>query len=260
MPDETNFIRYWKVSPGVGAEYWEEFRDNKWISIGWLYGTDLRRTKFGDLTKNPDKGLLIKLLRWDSPEEEIYSDKQISKWADIIKLFHKIEIGDQVFIYDKNFHINAMGEVTGEYEFEKDFDYQHTKKVKWLKIFRNPPDNEPLDIKPILNKLEKKAFVPTVMEISEKDWNTISNHATKTSDVSIETSRAKTTFSDEILKELFIQAFDELDLKYKYIDEAITKMKQIANDRNDQLPEDWEKVAREKIKNEWVTNIENKKN
>lgn len=92
-----------------------------------------------------------------------YTDKQISSWADIIIRFFEIKPGHKVIVYGKSFHINALAEVIGEYEFNKNFNFPYIKRVKWLQIFEKP-----LDIKPILSNLEKQAFRPTVVDISKK--------------------------------------------------------------------------------------------
>lgn len=60
---------------------------------------------------------------------------------------------------------------------------------------------------------------------------------------------------DDIFKNLFTQAIKELGLKEgRYIDDVILKMKQIAYDKREQLPEDWEETVREKIENDWTSN------
>ncbi|MFZ3383314.1 MAG: AAA family ATPase [Candidatus Methanoperedens sp.] len=170
MTDGNAGIRYWKISPGQGAEHWDEFRDNNWISIGWCHEIDWRKTKYHDLTINPDKKEIIETLRECYQGEDV-TDRQFMIWADIIKMFFEIKPGDKVIVYDKKFHINAMCEVIGEYKFEKDFDYPHTKKVSWKKIF-----SPPLNIKPI--KLDTKMGVPrTVIKMTAKDWDTIYNYA-----------------------------------------------------------------------------------
>lgn len=186
MPKDDTNIRYWKVSPGKGAYHWEDFRVNNWISIGWYNKKDWRKTKHGDLTANPDKEKIIEVLRDYSKDKDI-SDRQFMSWADIIKLFLEIKPGDKVVVYDKKFHINAMCEVIGEYKFEKDFVFSHTKKVNWIKIFGSHFDengnslNEdavPLDIRPIKDMLETIIWVPkTVIKMTKKDWDTIYNYA-----------------------------------------------------------------------------------
>jgi hypothetical protein len=305
MPDVNAGIRYWKISPGERAWFWPKCRDNNLICLGWCRDTDWRKTKFGDLARNPNKELIEKVLTeeylkilaswenipgsdsnrllnflkksqfeqyWDDTEYEKlstnaiikilgdikvpdnitnrkiadeffntvkamdidwddgakiektnedktvrvlygenvaeitldenkkkgiliinkeqydnplvikkengkfniyrYTDNQINTWADIIKDFLEIKPGHMVIVWDKNFHINAMAEVIGEYEFKKEFEYPHIKKVKWQTIFK-----EPLYIKPILSNLEKQAFRPTVIELTKKDWDTIYNYA-----------------------------------------------------------------------------------
>lgn len=163
-------VRYWKVSPGVGAENWEECKENSCISIGWTnYKQDWRQTEYGDLTKNQDKEKIMMVLRKYYPEA---TGRQVSKYADIIIKFFEIKPGDKIIAYDKKFHINAIGEVKGEYDFKYKLDYPHIKKVKWLRIF-----DKPLDIRPLKNQLTKIWLPPTVIEMTEKDWNTIDSYS-----------------------------------------------------------------------------------
>ncbi len=164
---DRNEVGYWKVSPGKGAENWEECKIKDCISIGWTnYRKDWRLTKYGDLTKNHDKEKIFEVLREVYPEK---TDRQVSKYADIIIEFFKIKPGDKIIAYDKKFHINALGEVKVDYDFKNEFNYPHIKKVKWLRIF-----DKPLDIRPLKNQLDTKIWLPpTVIEMIEKDWNTI---------------------------------------------------------------------------------------
>lgn len=163
-------VRYWKVSPGKGAINWEECKNKKCISIGWRkYRKDWRQTEYGDLTKNHDKEKIMEVLRKYYPEK---SDRQVSKYADIIILFFEIKPGDKIIAYDKNLHINAIGEVKGEYDFKYEFEYPHIKKVKWLRIF-----DKPLNIRPIKNQLTHIWGPPTVIKMTEKDWNTIDSYS-----------------------------------------------------------------------------------
>ncbi|MDD5615783.1 MAG: AAA family ATPase [Candidatus Methanoperedens sp.] len=161
-------IRYWKISPGKGAENWEVCRDNNIISIGWNETEDWRKTKFGDLTTNTDNEKIKMVLKNYYPK---FNSMEIGQSSAIIRLFLEIKPGDKVVVYDKNYHINAMCKVIGEYEFEEDYDYPHTKKVEWIKIF-----SPPFDIRPI--KLDTKMGVPkTVIKMTERDWNAIYNYA-----------------------------------------------------------------------------------
>lgn len=64
------------------------------------------------------------------------------------------------------------------------------------------------------------------------------------------------TNSVEILNILFNQATIELGLnKNLYVDDVLLKMKQIAEVKGEQLQNNWENVAREKIRNEWATEM-----
>ncbi|WAM22573.1 MAG: hypothetical protein OI715_00335 (plasmid) [Candidatus Methanoperedens sp.] len=60
---------------------------------------------------------------------------------------------------------------------------------------------------------------------------------------------------EDRLTVIFKQAIEELGLKEgRYIDDVILKMKQIADNKREQLSEGWEETVREKIENEWASN------
>ena len=243
MAEENADVNYWKISPGKGAEYWDEFKDNNWISIGWYNNNDWRETKSGDLTVNSDRAKIIDVLR-DYYEDE-RTDRQIKASTAIIKLFLEIKPGDKVIVYDKKFHINSMCEVIGEYKFEKDFRFSHTKKVKWIKIFGphldekgNECDEEvaPLDIRPIINTLETNISVPkTVIKMNKNDWDTIYNYA---SAIPSET---------HITKDLIEKALNEMGKTIASKNELITKLKEIVRRGGGVLIDDntaWDEIRK----------------
>jgi len=166
MPEE-NTIRYWKISPGEHAKLWDACRKNNLICLGWSHDTNWKKTKFGDMASKPNKELIKNVLR----EEYLHkhTERQISSWADIIKDFFDIKPSHKVIVYDKVYHINALAEVIGEYEFNKKIEYPHTKAVEWIKIF-DPPYN----IRPFEDELVKKiSRNRTVVEITKNDWDII---------------------------------------------------------------------------------------
>lgn len=82
-------------------------------------------------------------------------------------------------------------------------------------------------------------------------WNTGAVNLVIESKTFNETSTAA---EDDKIVALFKQATIELGLnKNLYVDDVLLKMKQIADDKDKSLPMGWERLAREKIKNEWAT-------
>lgn len=251
MTEENIGVRYWKVSPGEGAFNWELFRDNNIISIGWAHDTDWRKTKFGDLTTNPDNEKIKLVLRTYKYFKEINPGQS----AAIIRLFLEIKPGDKVVVYDKKYHINAMCEVIGEYKFEKDFGYPHTKKVKWIKIFGLQFDahgnilNEdavPLDIRPIKDILETKIDQKkTVIKLKKNDWDTIYDYAEKITDINPEDK--KTIEDVHVTKDLIDKAFDELEINKAPVNVLILKLKEIVGRDDEVLVDD--ETARLEIQN-----------
>lgn len=368
MP-EGNAIRYWKISSGERAWLWDECRNNNLICIGWCHNTDWRKTKFGDLTINPNKESIKKVLRveypvkvlfswdnvpgsdspkllsflkksqfeqyWDETEYEdlsataitkilgeikvptditnkkiadeffnavkamdlgsdenakikktddktiyvsygdnsveitldenrkkaipkinnkqidklsvkeengnfniyLYTENKISRWAEIIKDFFDIKLGHKVIVYDKDFHINALANVIGEYEFNKKIDYPHTKAVKWIKPF-----DSPLNIKPLEDELETKISLNrTVIKITKKDWDSIYNYTNGVSKITVSPP------IDFVLPtiDLIEKALDELGKTKVPKNELIPKLKEIVGREGKNLVDDeiaWKKI------------------
>ncbi len=367
MPEGN--IRYWKISPGERAWLWDKCRNNNLICIGWCHDTDWRKTKFGDLTRNPDKELIKKILRevyplkvlfswnnvpgsdshkllsflkrtqfeqyWDETEyedlsatsitkilgeikipkditnikiaDEFYnavktidivldnnakinkfSDKtihvsygdnsveitfdekkkkvipkinnkqinklsvkeengnfniykstenKISRWAEIIKDFFDIKPGHKAIVYDKNFHINALAEVIGGYEFNQKIDYPHTKAVKWIKIF-----DPPLNTKPLEDELDTKISLNrTIIEMTKKDWDTIYDNVKGVNKITVPSQIDFVHVTNGLIK----KGLDELGKTKASKNELIPKLREIVGRNGDILVDDekaWKEI------------------
>ncbi|KXB01427.1 hypothetical protein AKJ43_03385, partial [candidate division MSBL1 archaeon SCGC-AAA261D19] len=116
---------YWKVAPGKGAKYWDEFRNNNVMAIGFLHDVD-----YTELEKEDD--IKQKFV------EEGASTREAAQRTRSVKSFKEIKKGDIIFVNKGKQSILAIAEVTGDYEYKPDAlpdsGFPHMYRVNWLKI------------------------------------------------------------------------------------------------------------------------------
>lgn len=111
----------WMVRAGEGAEYFEEFKQKEYVSIGW--------NEIGPLDGVDNKGKIKQLLR---EKYEYKTGKIRISASQLYRFAFEIEIGDYILTYDPNGRTYLLGKIEGEYEYRKDvMDYFHVRKVKW---------------------------------------------------------------------------------------------------------------------------------
>lgn len=149
--NDDSFPHYWKISPGEGAEYWDEFKKLDCIAIGWGRIGDLR--KFNSQEKIKD---FITREGWEGRLS--YTSEQL--WW----LSHEMQMGDTVFAYGGK-RILGVGEIVGEYEFKQDnvMHFAHRRPVIWTHLESKPTGNLPKDLQGKLTKRE------TVVPLSEHE-------------------------------------------------------------------------------------------
>ena len=111
---------YWIIAAGEQAVYWDEFRSQNFISIGWQIG-DLSKFK----TKQEIENKMIEL----EPSRETKPRNNVLCCFDFVKT---VKNGDLVFVKEGTKKLLAAGEVQGDYEYQEDEHHPHTRKVKWL--------------------------------------------------------------------------------------------------------------------------------
>ncbi|TMS41078.1 MAG: DUF3578 domain-containing protein [Methanobacterium sp.] len=134
----------WLLSPGENAVYWDEFRKNNIIAIGWGNLGDL--SQFGG-----DKEKILKALEKTYPKKsESYhapgsnkTSKQTNNANALLDFSKVMKIGDIVFIKKGITTLLGVGIITSDYKFskeskipikiKKEIDYNHFREVKWLK-------------------------------------------------------------------------------------------------------------------------------
>ena len=111
--------RYWLISPGSGAIWWDDFYRNSDMGIGFN-GT-------GDLKQYNSKDEIRRKF------QEIHNDNSSHKndvhacW----QFVHDVQIGDTVFVKNGMSEIIGRGIVEGNYEYDTTKPYHNVRKVNW---------------------------------------------------------------------------------------------------------------------------------
>jgi restriction system protein len=114
--------RFWGIRAGKGGDAHKLFLGEKVIALA--------DAKLGDLTKlDATRDTFYSVYRQLHPDETRTGTAGIA--GKFFRFIHEIGIGDFVVypsIIDKTYYV---GEVTGEYKFMDNSDYQHQRAVRW---------------------------------------------------------------------------------------------------------------------------------
>ena len=117
--------RVWLFAPGPGAYYWDEFRRDGIIAIGW--------DDVGDLREYRKRKIIHEQLRdlgWKNPVMNSLACYQFA---------HEMRIGDHVVVKQGRKSLLGHGVVQSEYRFDESrSEYRHTRRVRWDKVGRWP--------------------------------------------------------------------------------------------------------------------------
>ena len=128
--DENSLVRahdlnisknVWLLSPGENAAYWDEFKKNNIITIGWGNLGDLNQ--FGG-----DNNKILNALEKKYPKKsEIYNapdsnkkSKQTNNAKALLDFSNEMKIGDIVFIKKGINTLLGVGIITSDYKFSKE--------------------------------------------------------------------------------------------------------------------------------------------
>jgi len=142
---------YWKISPGENANYWDVWRDEGFIAIGW--------DKI-----DVSKGNIQKQVEEKYPDGKAgYIAKQFGYFTDDMKE------GDVIVAYGNN-QILGIGEIAGEYHFDGAAkEYKHRRGVEWI-------DSAPKDVRQLettlCNKLKQRI---TILKLTKDEYLLIEN-------------------------------------------------------------------------------------
>lgn len=115
--------RCWKISAGIAANYWEDFRDGGWIALDWGGSPDIRSLA------PPSKDELWKQLN----SLEVGNFSKIAA-GQLWMFYRDLMPGDLVVVYgDKT--IWGWGEISGEYTYAADStNNRHRRMTTWRSL------------------------------------------------------------------------------------------------------------------------------
>lgn len=143
--------RYYKISPGEDAVYWEECKNGGYISVGW--------NEIGDLKQYPDyEEFKNAFQKYDFHNSK---NKNTEK-ANELWMFYNMKPGDKVIANKGKSKILGIGIVTEKgYEYRYDLNTQkHVVYVDWDQSIKEPIEIPKQDYWPM----------KTVVEITKKEF------------------------------------------------------------------------------------------
>ena len=116
---DVKTTKYWLISPGYGAGWWDDFYQNGEMGIGFD-GT-------GDLNQYISKEELKHKFQEMAGDKSSHKNNVHACW----QFVHDIQIGDVVFVKNGMSEIIGRGIVEGDYEYDATKPYHKLRKVKW---------------------------------------------------------------------------------------------------------------------------------
>ncbi|MCB1584585.1 MAG: AAA family ATPase, partial [Xanthomonadales bacterium] len=179
LSSESNFNdvsdkNIWKMSLGdtsKGDEKYQNCIENNYI--GMNYGRDI---DFSDAESQDD---IINL--YQEKKDQKYTKKDYPVTS-VFRFKNEMKVGDLIIVTDGNRKYRAIGEVTGEYEFnvDDDFLFFQTRKVKWLKVLKESLPRDPLFKKGIsqmtLYKLNDDSIDRSYLTQTLSETSEVKNH------------------------------------------------------------------------------------
>lgn len=154
--NDSKKINYWLISPGAGAEWWDECYQNDEIGISFR-GT-------GDLSKynNVDE-IKQKLQQLDD-----YSDSPTNDARGCWQFVHEMKKGDVVFAKKGRKEIIGRGIVESDYKYDKTkSSYHKFRKVNWTHN-KNCKSQDILPI-PALTNITNKPYLENIKKMFEDE-------------------------------------------------------------------------------------------
>jgi len=113
-------MNYWILAAGEGAKYWNEFKNQNFVSIGW---------EIGELTRYRTKKAIEEKILEINPSREGRPRNDALCCFDFANTIKK---GDIVFIKEGTKKIIGAGEINSDYKYQDNSNHQHLRNIKWL--------------------------------------------------------------------------------------------------------------------------------
>jgi 5-methylcytosine-specific restriction enzyme B len=152
LEEEENGPRYWLLAAGEKNKYWEEFKREKRISIGWR--------ELGDLRKYKDKREITEKLREihnleHTPTNDALANEQFVR---------EMNEGDIVLIKQGMNKLIAMGEITSPYLYNpENGDHHSYREVDWRREGGWDVSDLPLNMKTLTDITDYEDFLRTIL-------------------------------------------------------------------------------------------------
>jgi hypothetical protein len=92
---------------------------------------------------------------------------------------HDVQIGDKVVASASGRGVYALGTVKGDYLFDQQLEYKHSRKVWWETTFWHPVDIDDLDLSaPLYNKFHGHGS-GTIKNLDPDEWNCLCENLNK---------------------------------------------------------------------------------
>jgi 5-methylcytosine-specific restriction enzyme B len=115
--------RYWIYAPGKGARFWEQYRNEGLMGVGWK---KLRE----DLSKysTDDELRTAYLAAYGNSSSEV-------DYRQLRDFVRGVRIGDKIFVKRGKSELIGFGVVTSDYFYDDDQpEYRHLRKAEWKKF------------------------------------------------------------------------------------------------------------------------------
>lgn len=116
-PTATPKGRMWVIAAGRQAQFWDEWRKEGYMALGW---------QIGDVSVMKSKQAILEALL---ETEDGGGPNDVST---IHQFAHEIQPGDRVFVKQGRSRLVGWGIVESAYRYEADEDYPHRRSVKWV--------------------------------------------------------------------------------------------------------------------------------
>jgi hypothetical protein len=145
--------QYWRISPGQGGFLWREQKLNECIALGW---SDIGNAKRISKDKLQAK---FRERRWSTQaSNQLYT------------FVHEVQIDDKIVASASGKGVYAVGTVVGDYEFNPELEYKHSRKVRWETTFWHPVGIGELRLPPTLHNKFHGRSSKTIRNLTDPEW------------------------------------------------------------------------------------------
>ncbi len=146
--------QYWRISPGENGYLWREQKLHECVAVGWR--------KIGNISGMSREKLRIghEKIGWSTRDADL-----------LYKFAREFRKGDRVIVSASGRGIFALGTIIGDYVYNDQLEYKHTRPVRWETTFWHPVEIEPLELDGSLyNKFHGRSS-RTFRQLEKPEWD-----------------------------------------------------------------------------------------